>query len=249
MTTRIFLRDIQISSQLIGTRHTLSEDESHYIAHVLRLRIGDTLELGDTSTGKISIAELVSISERVTVQFQKILDAPSIDPHPLVAFVALCKGQKNDQICDWATELGCTEIIFWQATRSVMRLKDPKDCEHKQARLEKIAVAAAQQSKQAKPPSVRVFASPQEALHSLETSPQHQYLKLTCSLSKDARPISEVIQGASAHQGRVVAIGPEGDFTDQEEALLESQGFQKVSLGARVLRSELAMVTALVSAC
>lgn len=247
MATRIFLRDIQISSEAIGTPITLPTDESHYIAHVLRLRVGDRIELGDRSTGTIAAAQIVSIADRVTAELQEILQTSSNQAGPLVVLVALCKGSKNEQICDWATELGCTEIIFWQATRSVVRLREPKDCSHKQSRLEKIALAAAQQSKQAKPPTVRVFASLEEALNTSQASFQES-LKLTCSLSTDARPISEVIHVARDYHGKVLVIGPEGDLTSQEEELLSSRGFQRVSLGTSVLRSELAVVTALISA-
>lgn len=247
MSTRIFLRDIQINSEVIGALHTLSEDESHYLAHVLRLCVSDRLELGDRSTGNIAAARIVSMADRVTVEFQEILQTGSKQAGPLVVLVALCKGQKNEQICDWATELGCTEILFWQAARSVVRLREPMDCSHKQSRLEKVALAAAQQSKQAKPPMVRVFASLEEALNESQDS-LHGSLKLTCSLSMDARPIGEVIQGASDYRGRALVIGPEGDLTAEEEELLASHSFHKVSLGTSVLRSELAVVTALISA-
>lgn len=43
----------------------------------------------------------------------------------------------------------------------------------------------------------------------------------------------------------VIAVGPEGGLTDQERVLLLSYEFRPISLGARILRTELASATAL----
>ena len=55
--------------------------------------------------------------------------------------------------------------------------------------------------------------------------------------------------GQSAHcagPGRVlVAVGPEGGWTDDEVAILESHGFERLSLGPRILRTDTAVVALL----
>lgn len=43
----------------------------------------------------------------------------------------------------------------------------------------------------------------------------------------------------------VVAIGPEGGWTDGEVALLESKGFSRYSLGSRILRTDTATIAAI----
>jgi len=42
-----------------------------------------------------------------------------------------------------------------------------------------------------------------------------------------------------------IAIGPEGDFTENEINFLEKIGFLPVSLGPRVLRAETAVISSL----
>jgi 16S rRNA (uracil1498-N3)-methyltransferase len=41
------------------------------------------------------------------------------------------------------------------------------------------------------------------------------------------------------------AVGPEGGWTAEEEALFTSEGWQPVSLGPRILRAETAGITAM----
>jgi 16S rRNA (uracil1498-N3)-methyltransferase len=42
-----------------------------------------------------------------------------------------------------------------------------------------------------------------------------------------------------------LAIGPEGGWTDEEVAILESRGFVRYSLGARILRTDTATIAAI----
>ncbi|MDD6029205.1 MAG: RsmE family RNA methyltransferase, partial [Kiritimatiellae bacterium] len=43
----------------------------------------------------------------------------------------------------------------------------------------------------------------------------------------------------------LVAIGPEGGWTDAEVALLEAHGFDRLSLGPRILRTDTAAIALL----
>ena len=63
-----------------------------------------------------------------------------------------------------------------------------------------------------------------------------------------AHPYGAFVRGASAADGGrlLLAVGPEGGWTDEEVELLESRGFARYSLGRRILRTDTALV-ALVS--
>jgi len=41
-----------------------------------------------------------------------------------------------------------------------------------------------------------------------------------------------------------LAVGPEGGWTAEEEALFDAEGWRSVSLGPRILRAETAAITA-----
>jgi 16S rRNA (uracil1498-N3)-methyltransferase len=207
--------------------------------------VHDSIEIGDPESGAIARARVTHIAETVTVTIEDIISWDISQPSRLTLLCALCKGQKNDLICDWATELGCSEIVFWQATRSIVRVSDQKDCQHKETRLCKIALAAAQQSKQNKPPVIRVTRSLAEALQNVPVTQDVGALRIVCSISAGAKPLADVLTCAEPISSITLVIGPEGDLTPEEESLLISKKFELASLGPNVLRSELAAVSAL----
>jgi len=156
---------------------------------------------------------------------------------------ALSKGPKNDLVCEKACELGAQRIIFWQAARSVVRLEPAK--REGAARLRRwlrIAEAAAKQSGRNSVPQVLLLRNSQELLAVLRDSYSPKDICLCCSLSSSAVPINKLERPPGlAH----LLVGPEGDLTAQEEETFIKYGFQLVSLGPFILRSETAAIAAL----
>jgi 16S rRNA (uracil1498-N3)-methyltransferase len=114
----------------------------------------------------------------------------------------------------------------------------------KEERLRAIALAAAQQSRQPRPPTVllhRTLSAACKALPFLDTA-----TKVICSLQAGAAPLSSLALTAQPQKPVIIAVGPEGDFSPEEyQALTGEHSFIPVSLGASILRSELAIVTAI----
>ena len=235
---RLFVEGLSAST---GETFSLSKDDSHYLRDVLRLSPGDPIEVGDKFSPKVFHAVVESVGEQVAVRLLELATQDDSPRPELCLLFALCKGSKNDLVCDWATELGCTTIVFWQAERSVVRLRGADEAQTKRARLSKIAQAAAQQSRQPRPPAVHVAVSLAEAVRIAASI--GSALKITCSLSADAAPLPQLLKPSPS--ATVIVIGPEGDLSGEEEAVLMSAGFAQASLGPNTLRSELAAVSAL----
>ena len=242
---KLFLSDVRLSfSDPLPRQIALTSNESHYLRDVLRLPVGDHLEVGDPQTGATGLATIESVDQAVIIT----ITAWAVDQRPrqreILVLCALLKGDKNEQILDWSTELGCDAIHFWQSPRSVVRLKGPDDAAHRSARFAKVALAAAQQSKQLKPPHVAVHSSLKQALDAIpERSLMAQYL---CSLTADSTPLSQACISTNAASPALIIVGPEGDITPEEHQLLTEQAHvTPVTLGPSVLRSELAVVTAI----
>jgi 16S rRNA (uracil1498-N3)-methyltransferase len=243
---RLFLSDVRfVFSSDAPQQLTLPPEQSHYVRDVLRLSVGDPIEIGSTEQGTVATGTIAALNDKVRVTLHAYIEAMSLQ-REIHILCALCKGEKNEQILDWATELGCRSVHFWQASRSIVRLRNEQEISRKVERLSKIALAAAQQSRQQIPPSVGIHQTLHAAIRSL---PQlASSVKALCSLSPEAGSVRELLSDKSVSTPIIIACGPEGDFTPEEEhQLCHEHGFTPVSLGPSVLRSELAVVTAIVS--
>src|SRR5262249_46343870 len=57
--------------------------------------------------------------------------------------------------------------------------------------------------------------------------------------------VQEAIQNAGEEMPSIhLAVGPEGGWASEEEALFDAEGWRSVSLGPRILRAETAAITA-----
>lgn len=235
---RLFVEGLSVST---GAAFRLDKDDSHYLRNVLRLQPEDLLELGDKASAQIFSAVVRELGDHVAVEILELL-APTDEPQRETCLLfGLCKGSKNELVCDWATELGCSTIVFWQAERSIVRLKGPDEAKTKCSRLTKIAQSAAQQSRQLRPPTVHVTDSLHNALQIADSL--GPALRITCSLAEGAAPFEQLL--GTSLSATVVVIGPEGDLSDKEDSMLTAAGFVRGSLGPNTLRSELAAVSAL----
>ncbi len=246
---RVFVDALADQGSPGGSLLSLSTADSHHLRDVLRLTVGAKVEVCCASQGIPLIAHVHSVAPIVTLMIPPTekVDMPLSRPlHPqIILIVGLCKGQKNELIIDWATELGCRAVFFWESAHSVVRLRNEEERAAKVARYHKIGLAAAKQSRSIAPPTLGISQNLQHALFAadqIDTSATP--LRLLCALNDAAQPVSTIKKKADAVQ---IVIGPEGHISQEEELLLCSAGFIPITLGRQVLRSELAAVTAIVT--
>lgn len=110
--------------------------------------------------------------------------------------------------------------------------------EKKTARLQKIALEAAQQSGRGKIPAVLPAATLEEALKTAAEQGDILFFYEEGSAS-----LKQALQ--TAGNRLFLFIGPEGGFAPEEAALAESLGAKLLTLGPRILRTETAPLAAL----
>lgn len=235
---RIFLLNEQFESALSGPEQTFEppEEFSHHLRDVLRVSHGDKVVVVDRVTRLERLCQVHSLKPFILQIVSLLPERPKSAESTLL--IALCKGDKNELITDWATELGISRIIHFQGDHSVSILRNEDTIRKKNARFTAIAESAARQSQRNYIPEISITRNLREALSLL--IPAQRFV---CSLSSGAAPLGAVtINPARAIQ---FCVGPEGDLSQAEEAVLGDNGFLSVSLGELVLRSELAVVTAI----
>ena len=207
---------------------TLSNDDSYHVIKVMRMKIGDRVEI--VSNRKEYITEIISMDSNVRCKIFSVNEEKvSIIPKVTVA-QALVKEQKMDYILQKGTELGLDQILVYQAERSIVKM-DKND--KKLDRWSKILKEASEQSKRNNIPLVW-FTSLNELIAS---NYNHKYI---CSVNEKSISIKNVLSKVRIDDTILFVIGPEGGFSPKEEKLLLDNGFESITFGSNVLRTETA---------
>lgn len=222
---RYFVENIQEDKVILGL------EDSHHIKTVMRMKIGDKVEI--VYQEKVYLGQIESLSEQVQAKLIEELASPNQNIRPITLAQALVKEQKMDYILQKATELGVTEIIPFCAERSIVKAN--KQDEKRKIRWEKIVKEASEQSKRANLVKIHPILSLRE-LSQLD----NYDVKIICSVSEKQKNLKKLLSNTPNSATMLFVIGPEGGLSDQEEQILIDRGFQKVSLGDTVLRTETA---------
>lgn len=216
-----------ISNDLIQ----LDRDESRHLSKVLRLNLGDQVEvINGTST--LYIAEIIGIGKnecslKVIEKRQHLADAYGI--HLAVA------PTKNINRWEWliekATEIGVDQITPMVCAQSERRTL-------KMERQERIMVAAAKQSYKIQFPLLGDLMTFEEVINEFEA--EEKFIA-HCYEDFQREPL---IKLHKASKKAVILIGPEGDFTKSEVESAISKGYQSVKLSSSRLRTETAAIVA-----
>ena len=209
-----------------ATTYLLSEDESKHAVRVLRLGVGDEVELLDGRGGRYRAAVADANPKRCQL---RITHHETVPPRPYVTHVAVAPTKNIDRM-EWfvekAVEVGVERISFLRCARSERR-------ELKLERLEKIAISALKQSGQTWLPQLDELMD-YAAFVALATP------EITFIAHLEDGERTALAQVAHSGAGCCVLIGPEGDFTPSEIELAQSRGIRPVTLGKPRLRTETA---------
>ena len=242
----------------LGVRLTLEEREAHHLFNVVRLNVDTPLIVVDQSTQRRFRGRVTHTEEpkhKGSTRYEVIIESLDADVNTAnsyqvvrTLFLAHCKGKVTDFLIEKSAELGCTSVVIWRATHSIARFDSMHVAKEKVSRWQQIALGAAQQSLQCSIPTVDYSLSLREAVGRRQEAPSCPLI--TCSLSAHARSINELTSTSSClltpPQPQVdLCIGPEGDFTQEEEAFLASQESLFLSLGSARLRVDTAALYAI----
>ncbi len=228
--------------QLYNETMTITGVDAHHISRVLRMQPGDELQIV-SDDGVTAIAAITAVDDGcVTVHCQKKL-AESHEPAVrLVLAQGLAKGEKMDFIIQKAVEMGAYSVVPVAMEHSVVRLDGAK-AQKKVERWQKIAEAAAKQSKRDIIPRVQPVQSMGEMLASCDCTTR--IIAYECEDKKSLRAALTAAKEAGGISSLLLIIGPEGGISEAELAAARAAGAVPVSLGRRILRAETAGLVAI----
>lgn len=226
----------------LGTNNNIEikGEDAHHIIKVLRYKLGDVIKIsnGQDLEGTGVIEEVDKKNIKIKIRIIEKNNIVKIRP-VLSLYQGLLKGDKMDFVIQKNTELGVARIIPLITQRTVVDLSDKK-IEARALRWEKIAKQASKQCMRPDMPRVEPVLNFNEALVDAK---KHQKVLIPWELEKSVslknvlKPIDKSICNIA------VLIGPEGGFSEEEVKIAIMEGFEPVSLGPRILRSETASIT------
>ncbi len=216
-----------------GPTVTLAGSEAHHLLHVMRAKPGFELVVFDGHGGHFE-AEVVGC-QRSTVELS-VGPRQAIEcelPYELTLAVSLPKGDRQRWLLEKSVELGVTRFLPLQTSRSVGKGESN----------DKLARYVIEASKQCGRNRLMEIARPIAWPSFVAEATFGQRL----IAHPGGQPMSEIDCETNAGDKLLLAIGPEGGFTEEEVTQAVEASWERVGLGARILRIETAAV-ALVSA-
>lgn len=233
MRRRFFVEEVR------NGKAQIEGDEARHLTRVLRVEAGQRYEISDNRN--VYLAE-IETARKESVLFRTLEKLPAAPPSArFELYVALIKFDRFEWIVEKATELGVTEIVPIEATRSERGLE--KAAGKRAERWRRIALEASQQSRRAHLPEI---AEPVPLAEALARPATHRYV---LDENPGAPPLFAALPADRTTQDTVAILtGPEGGWTEEEHALFAAggaAGWTTVSMGPLILRAETAVIAAL----
>lgn len=215
---------------------SLGGPEAHHLIHVMRGKLGTQVKLFDGRGGEwlAEIARLERGRAELTILAHEAIEREL--PFVLTVASPLPKGERQKWLVEKLVELGVGCFVPLRTTRSVA-----EPAGQAVARLARHVIEASKQCGRnrlmeiADPTSWPDFVA--------RTQPRGpRLIAHPLDRAGDCGPGVTTFRSltVSSVEAAVVAVGPEGGFTDEEVALATAAGWIRVELGPRILRIETA---------
>jgi len=220
------------TSGFTGTTVRLEGEEHHHATRSSRVRIGELIGVTDGHGRRVE-ARIETIDSRMlTAVIERDVSGAGEPPVEITMALALIKPARFEMAVEKCTELGARQFMPLIAERCMV---DP--VRFRLDRLERIIREAVKQSGRSWIPGICDAVPVQKLAESTDGRLFSAYRSAKISMA-------DALQRAGDSRKYVIAVGPEGDFTDEEIACLIAGGATLFTLGGLTLRSETAAITA-----
>jgi 16S rRNA (uracil1498-N3)-methyltransferase len=221
-----------IADEVSGTRAALVGTHAEHLSRVLRARIGQEFDI--TAGNKVHRGQITAITpDRVEFELGAEISTPI--PVHVTLVISIFKFDRMEWAIEKCTELGVARIVPTIARRTEAHLASA--AARRVERWRRIALQSAEQSRRTSPPEI----SPPLKLKDVVVLPGS--LRILLSESEAETKLKDVLHPSNG--AVVLALGPEGGWTDEELQLFQEAGWISASLGSSILRAETAAIVSL----
>ena len=219
---------------------TIVGAQAEHMARVLRTQPG--MEADVVAGGHVFHAEVAAITPR-EVRFNLIAELEADPALPLTLVLAIYKFDRMEWAIEKATELGVAAIAPVIARRTEKHLAEA--AEKRTERWRRIVIESSQQSRRSDVPLIHEPASLSSRVRAASAATRIVLAEQERTTTL-CNALNEAVAAAGTEMPTLeIAIGPEGGWAPEEEALFDANGWRAASLGPRILRAETAAIAAL----
>jgi 16S rRNA (uracil1498-N3)-methyltransferase len=219
----------------------LSADDVHHAVDVLRVRVGEQIDVVEPGARvwRVAVTQVGADGVHGSV----LREIPAVASPHVTLFQGVAKGDKMDAIVRQATEVGAEQIVPVLTARSVVQLDARKRADRGE-RWRRVAQAAAKQAKRTSVPGVSDPTTLREASGELAG---YDGIIVVWEESAGGPGIDAAVRSLAlgAEPRIAIVVGPEGGLTAEEVEAFEALGAVSATLGPTILRTETAAVVAL----
>ena len=210
----------------------LSNEQSHYIKNVMRLKPGDTISLFNATNGEWDVKIINYNKENAEFKVEKLTKIKKLETDLWLAFSPIKKNPLNMMI-QKATELGIQKFIPILSERTIVK-------EINIERLKKIIIEASEQSNRISIPEIKNLEPLKFFLSKFPNDGILIFCDINCKVSDLKNILSKKKRGPVC-----ILVGPEGDFSEKErELIIKKKEIFSLSLASNILRAETAAIAA-----
>lgn len=235
---KYFVKEEQINEKQIDI---IGQDVKH-IKNVLRMKIGDKLELCNCETQENFYCEISNIEkEKIQCTILEKIEQNAESNVEVTIFQGLPKADKMEYIIQKSVELGTYDITPVEMKRCVVKL-DVKDKTKKIERWQKISEGAAKQCGRNIIPTINGIINVKNICQQI---PNYDIVLVAYekedenSLKNELQKIKKEYSNQKKSKIKIgIVIGPEGGLEEKDVELLKENNAKIITLGKRILRTE-----------
>lgn len=226
--------------ELAGDTNSITDKEDiKHISKVLRLDIDDEVEIVDGAKKEYIMKIVYVKNDNICLEKVSSVDIQREDDIKIRLYQGIPKGSKMEDICKNSTQTGIYEIIPVRFKRCVATDINDKKIQ----RLQKIIDESAKQCKRTQIPKIKISLSFDEMMKDLQNNDAN-ILFYEDERNQTIRDFVQKIRDVKDIKSIGIIIGPEGGIGEKELEVMKKGDIDILSLGNRILRTEIAPIIA-----
>jgi 16S rRNA (uracil1498-N3)-methyltransferase len=222
-----------IADEFSDNRASLTGEHANHLQRVLRARVGQQFDIVAGSV--VRRGQIVTVSDK-RIDFDLAEEVPTVSLPNLTLLLAIFKFDRMEWAIEKCTELGVNKIVPVIARRTEVHLVSAST--KRMERWSRIAAQAAEQSRRSAVPQI---VAPMKLV---DAATLPGALKVLLSESEQELQLRDLLAQNSLAEETLLAVGPEGGWTDDELNLFRRNNWTSASLGPTILRAETAAIAA-----